>query len=156
MAASTSYYTGWLISMGPNLCTITNEKLPCEEWPTSLSELVAEIVTVKVALPATKDDVEVTAADEQLPQGDEEDRHVAVENLAKSDAGREDAEAAVSDGAPRIDAPEVADNAAVPENTPGYFAMASPKIFPFGGGDYHECRQPMQGPTNLLLTGDGM
>ena len=57
MAASTSYYTECLISMGPDLCTITNEKLPYEEWPTPLSELVAEIVTVKVALPATEDDV---------------------------------------------------------------------------------------------------
>ena len=105
--------------------------LPYEEWPTSLSELVAEIVTVKVELPATEDDVEVTATDEQLPQGDEEDRHVAVESLV---------------GAPRIDAPEVAENAAVPENTPGYIAMAFPKIFPFGCGDYHECRQPLEGP----------
>ena len=119
--------------------------LPYEEWPTALSALVEEIVSVKVAMPATEDDVEVTATDEQLPQ-DDEDRHVAVENLVKSDADRADVEAAVSDGAPRVDAPEVAENAAVSENTPGYIAMPFPKISPFGCGDYHECRQPLEGP----------
>ena len=41
---------------------------------------------------------------------------------------------------PRVDAPEVEDAAAmaIRENTPGYIAMAFPKLFPHGTGDFHD------------------
>ena len=40
---------------------------------------------------------------------------------------------------PRVDAPEVEDAAAsaIREDTPGYIAMAFPKLFPHGTGDFH-------------------
>ena len=120
--------------------------LPPAEWPAALTDTIAEIVAVKVMLPAAEDHVEITATSEQLPEGDDEDRRHAVEQLAKGEATSATSEASALDGGDRVDAPDVAENAPVPENTPGYIAMAFPKIFPFGCGDYHECKQPLEGP----------
>ena len=121
------------------------ERLPCEEWPSDIADMVAEVVTIKVALPASDDDVELGVTDEQLPGGQDEERHAAVEDLAKLGGSSACAHEPASEGVPRIDAPEVAEGSAIPENTPGYIAMAFPEIFPFGCGDYHECKQPLEG-----------
>ena len=53
---------------------------------------------------------------------------------------------------PRVDAPEVEDAAsmAIREDTPGYIAMAFPKLFPHGVGDFHDNRGGRTAPNSLL------
>ena len=94
---------------------------PFDEWLSELAHLVMDIVAVNVSLPASEDDVEVAATDKQLPEGDDEDRHVAVEKPAQSDGGPS---GVASCSAPRLDALEVEENAPVPQKIPGYIAMA--------------------------------
>jgi hypothetical protein len=93
-------------------------------------------------------DVAVGGTEDVVPDGDEGERILAVEQLAAACGGARDLtppqvfSKEMLKGCPRVDGPKIRDEPgdAIREDTPGYIVCAFPKLFPFGSGDFHSAR----------------
>ena len=127
-----------------NDMTIAVRSLPIDEWTEDLHMLCSELHVIQAELKIDEPTETAGGITEQPPDDDVGLRQGALDSLAKEVAN-------VFDGSPaearckypRVAPPEVEDDVgqAVREDTPGYIAMAFPKLFPHGTGDFHDLRQ---------------
>jgi hypothetical protein len=91
--------------------------------------------------------VAVGGTEDVVPDGDEGEPILAVEELAAACGARDLTPPQVFSKemlkrCPRVDGPKIRDKPgdAIREDTPGYIVCAFPKLFPFGSGDFHSAR----------------